>query len=63
MVQYCTDETCKMAITDKDGTVTFNDPPAEYEIHVRKLPKGYKESTQSYKTEKVYSDSSRGVSL
>lgn len=56
MVQYCTDDTCKMAITDKDGVITFNDPPAEYEIHVRKLPKGYKEHTKTYKTEKKYSD-------
>ena len=56
IVQYCSDDTCKMAVTDKDGIMTFNDPPAEYEVHVLKVPEGYDENTNTYKTETFYSD-------
>ena len=56
MVQFCSDGTCKMGMTDKDGIATFSDPPGEYEVHVQKLPEGYKKHTTAYKTEKQYSD-------
>ena len=56
MVQLCTDEACKMGMTGSDGTVTFDDPPAVYEVHVRKVPQGYKEHTTTYKTEDHYCD-------
>ena len=56
MVQFCSDETCKMGMTDNDGIATFSDPPGEYEVHVQKLPEGYKKHTTAYKTEKQYSD-------
>jgi len=56
MVQFCTADTCKMGMTDSNGTVTFDDPPGEYEVHVRKLPDGYNENNNTYKTESYYSD-------
>ena len=56
MVQFCTDDTCKMAVTDSNGEATFNDPPGVYEVHVRKVPQGYKDNNNSYKTEDYYSD-------
>lgn len=56
MVQFCTDDTCKMGVTDSTGAVTFDDPPGVYEVHVRKLPEGYKENDTTYKTESFYSD-------
>ncbi len=55
-VQYCTKIMCKMAVTDKDGSITFNDPPEEYEIHVLRVPEGYNENTNSYKTKPKYSN-------
>ena len=56
MVQFCTDDTCKMGVTDSTGAVTFDDPPGVYEVHVRKLPEGYKANDTTYKTESYYSD-------
>ncbi len=56
MVQYCTDICCKMAVTDKDGCITFDDPPAEYEVHILKVPEGYDKNTDTYKTPAEYSD-------
>lgn len=56
MVQFCTDNTCKMAKTDSSGTVSFDDPPGVYDVHVREVPKGYKNNTEEYKTESQYSD-------
>ncbi len=56
MVQFCTDDTCKMAETDSDGTVTFDDPEGVYTVHILKVPKGYKENKTEYKTEDYYSD-------
>ena len=56
MVQYCTDIYCKMAVTDKDGCITFDDPPAEYEVHILKVPEGYDKNTDTYKTLAEYSD-------
>ncbi len=44
MVQFCTEDTCKMALTDEDGVAAFNDPP------------GYRENNKEYRTEPVYSD-------
>ncbi len=55
-VQYCSDDTCKMAVTDAGGNITFNDPPAVYEIHVLKVPDGYNNNTDSYKTKPQYSN-------
>ena len=56
MVQFCTEDTCKMALTDEDGVAAFNDPPGVYDVHVRKLPAGYRENNKEYRTEPVYSD-------
>ena len=56
MVQFCTDDTCKMALTDANGVASFDDPPGVYDIHVRKLPPGYKQNNKEYRTEPVYSD-------
>ena len=56
MVLFCSNETCKMAITDKEGVATFADPPGEYEVHVQRLPEGYNEHTTAYRTKDYYSD-------
>ena len=56
MVQFCTNETCNMAVTDEDGTVTFNVPEGVCEVHILKSPDGYKKNTETYKTESKYSD-------
>lgn len=55
-VQFCSSENCKMEMTDKDGIATFSSPPGEYEVHVPRLPEGYNEHTNAYKTENYYSD-------
>lgn len=56
MVRFCSDEACKMAMTDGNGIATFADPPGEYEVHVRMVPDGYDNNTNSYFTEEKYSD-------
>ena len=56
MIQFCANDTCKMAITDADGTVTFEDPEGVYDVHILKAPAGYKQNTEDYKTESTYAD-------
>ncbi len=56
MVQFCSDENCNMGVTGSDGTTTFDNPPGNYEVHVKKLPAGYEENTTTYTTEAQYSD-------
>ena len=56
MVQFCSDENCNMGVTGSDGTVTFDNPPGIYEVHVRKVPEGYDVNTSTYRTADHYSD-------
>ena len=55
MVQFCTDEICELAPTDSDGLASFTDPEGVYEVHILKVPEGYKENTEVYLTEDTYS--------
>ena len=55
MVQYCTSDMCQLKPTDKDGKITFKDPPGVYEIHILAVPDGYEENKEVYKTEDHYS--------
>ena len=56
MVQFCTDDNCKMGVTGSDGIATFDNPPGVYEVHVLKVPDGYKEDTSLYRTDDQHSD-------
>ncbi len=56
MVQFCSDETCRMGKTDSTGTAVFDAPEGIYDVHVRKVPDGYRENDTAYKTESFYSD-------
>ena len=56
MVQFCTADTCKIAPTDSTGTAVFNDPPGVYDVHILKVPDGYKKNDNEYRTEEYYSD-------
>lgn len=56
MIQFCSDDTCNMGATDKDGIATFEKPEGVYEVHVLKAPKGYKANDDVYLTINEYSD-------
>ncbi|MCR5343422.1 MAG: redoxin domain-containing protein [Butyrivibrio sp.] len=52
MVQFCTDDTCMMGVTDDKGIASFEEPAGIYDVHILKVPEGYKKHTDAYKTEK-----------
>ena len=56
MVQFCTNDTCKVAPTDAGGLASFADPEGIYEVHVLKAPDGYENNDEIYKTKNTYSD-------
>ncbi len=56
MVQFCTEDTCKLGKTDENGVATFNDPEGVYQVHVLKVPAGYKANEELYATPNTYSD-------
>ncbi|MBQ3346134.1 MAG: TlpA family protein disulfide reductase [Synergistaceae bacterium] len=57
VVQFCDDATCNIGKTDAKGLAVFNMPAGKvYDIHLLKVPAGFKMSTDSYKTLDVYSD-------
>gem|GEM_PF-994831 len=56
MVQFCTEDTCKMAKTDASGLASFADPEGIYDVHVLKVPEGYEDQEEVYKTDKKYGD-------
>ena len=56
MVQFCTNDTCKMALTDADGLASFTDPEGIYDVHVLKVPEGYEKDNEAYKTANTYGD-------
>lgn len=58
MVQFCTDEICKVAPTDADGLASFDDPEGAYEVHILKVPEGYKGTDEVFKTDATYGDMS-----
>ena len=56
MVQFCTDDTCKLGKTDENGVASFDDPEGVYQVHVLKVPAGYKANEELYATPNTYSD-------
>ncbi len=57
VVQFCDDVTCSFQPTDADGVASF--PVSEqkvYEIHLLKVPEGYKPNADVYNTLDTYSD-------
>jgi hypothetical protein len=56
-VQFCDDTTCQVQMTDENGVATFRpEKPNDYDVHILKVPDGYAEDTQSYKTEDTWSE-------
>jgi hypothetical protein len=56
MVQLCTDEICKAAPTDSNGLASFAEPEGIYEVHILKVPDGYKAKEEVYHTQAVYGE-------
>ncbi|MBO6148066.1 MAG: redoxin domain-containing protein [Lachnospiraceae bacterium] len=56
MVQFCSDDTCHMAKTDKDGMAAFKVPKGNYTVHILKVPDGYKEYTGEEVMPDTFSD-------
>ena len=56
MVQLCTDEICKVAPTDSNGLASFAEPEGIYEVHILKVPDGYKATEEVYHTQAVYGE-------
>ncbi len=56
MVQFCTADTCKIGKTDDSGMASFDDPEGVYEVHILKVPKGYKKNDSLFTTPDTYSD-------
>ena len=40
-VNFCTDTTCTMAISDESGTISFDGAPDTYHVQLLKVPEGY----------------------
>ena len=55
-IQFYTDKICKMAVTGENGMISFDDPEAFYDVHVLKVPEGYKPDSNLYHTEDSYGD-------
>ena len=57
VVQLCDDTTCTLQKTKEDGIAAFKvDTLKVYEIHLLKVPEGYKLRDEVYKTLDTYSD-------
>ncbi|MBQ6971249.1 MAG: redoxin domain-containing protein [Synergistaceae bacterium] len=57
VVQFCDESACNIGRTGADGIAVFNMPAGKiYEVHLLKVPAGYKMDTDCYKTLDVYSD-------
>ena len=55
-LQFCTADTCNLLPTDENGMAVFEEPEGVYEVHIRKVPKGYKKNDSLYTTPNTYSD-------
>ena len=57
VVQFCSDTFCNIGKTGAQGLAAFDMPEGKpYEVHVLKVPAGYKAKTETFKTLDVYSD-------
>ena len=57
IVQLCDESTCSFQKTKADGMAVFQvEAPKVYDVHVGKVPEGYRSSDETYKTLDTYSD-------
>ena len=55
-VQLCDDTTCAVDVTNGDGVAVFRpEAPKAYDVHILKVPDGYAENTDLYKTQDIWS--------
>lgn len=56
-IQFCDDTTCAFKPTDANGLAEFSvDAEKVYEVHVLKVPEGFRQDERSYETLDSYSD-------
>lgn len=56
-IQFCDETSCNIGKTDANGVVSFDMPEGTvYEVHVLKVPEGYAQSSDEFRTLNVYSD-------
>jgi thiol-disulfide isomerase/thioredoxin len=55
-VQFCSDSTCMVAKTDRDGVAAFREPPGNYTVHLLKPPAGYAKDSTEYTAPTTYGD-------
>lgn len=56
-IQFCDDATCAFQPTDANGLAEFSvDAEKVYEVHVLKVPEGFRQDERSYETLDSYSD-------
>ena len=57
IIQFCDDRTCTLKPTDANGVATFEvDAQKVYDIHVLKVPEGFRQDEKAYQTLENYSD-------
>lgn len=57
VIQFCDPSTCTLGKTDAEGVATFDMPEGTvYDVHVLKVPAGYKKEAETYHTLDKYSD-------
>ena len=57
VIQFCDDTTCAFKPTDANGLAEFSvDAEKVYEVHVLKVPEGFRQDERSYETLDSYSD-------
>ena len=55
-LQFCSDASCQMNITDEQGIAVFNSPEGFYTVHVFSTPDGYPEDDTEYPVPAQYGD-------
>ncbi len=56
MVQLCDDTACCLEKTDAKGVATFDIDENEYDVHILKVPEGYKGTEEIFRFSAEYSD-------
>ena len=56
MVQFCSDSSCLLGKTDAQGLAAFQEPEANYTVHILKAPAGYEKNSTEYTLPSTYSD-------
>lgn len=55
-VQFCSDDTCMMGVTDADGIAVFDENPGHYTVHLLKPPAGYAKDGTEYEAPDTWGD-------